>query len=137
MIERLTSETAIRGTLNAFAKSVRRSVARKLAYAGEAAITAQKNAYSYTQRTGNLLSSTAYAVLEGEEQQVQMAGTQSEGVAAAKKLIGVQPKANNKRISLILAAGMNYAAFVSARGYNVLDTARQVATIAANELLKK
>ena len=136
MIERLTSETAIRGTLNAFAQSVRRNVARKLAYAGEAAITAQKNAYSYTQRTGNLLSSTAYAVLEGEEQQVQMAGTQSEGVAA-KKLIGVQPKANNKRISLILVAGMNYSAFVSARGYNVLDTARQVATIAANELLKK
>ena len=124
MIERLTSETAIRGTLNAFAQSVRRNVARKLAYAGEAAITAQKNAYSYTQRTGNLLSSTAY-------------GTQSEGVAAAKKLIGVQPKANNKRISLILVAGMNYSAFVSARGYNVLDTARQVATIAANELLKK
>lgn len=136
MIERLTSETAIRGTLNAFAQSVRRNVARKLAYAGEAAITAQKNAYSYTQRTGNLLSSTAYAVLEGRVQQVQTAGTQSEGTAAAKRLIGVQPKSNNK-ISLILVAGMNYAAFVSARGYNVLDTARQVATIAANELLKK
>lgn len=136
MIERLTSETAIRGTLNAFAQSVRRNVARKLAYAGEAAITAQKNAYSYTQRTGNLLSSTAYAVLEGRVQQVQTAGTQSEGTAAAKRLIGVQPKSNNK-ISLILVAGMNYAASVSARGYNVLDTARQVATIATNELLKK
>lgn len=136
MIERQTSETAIRGTLNAFAQSIRRNVARKLAYAGEAAITAQKNAYSYTQRTGNLLSSTAYAVLEGRVQQVQTAGTQSEGTAAAKRLIGVQPKSNNK-ISLILVAGMNYAAFVSARGYNVLDTARQVATIATNELLKK
>ena len=120
MIERLTSETAIRGTLNAFVQSVRRNVARKLAYAGEAAIAAQRNAYSYTQRTGNLLSSTAYAVLEEEELQVQTAGTQSEGTAAAKKL-----------------AGMNYAASVSARGYNVLDTARQVATIATNELLKK
>lgn len=137
MIKLITPESAIKARLIAFTQQVRRDVANKLAYAGEAAITAQKGAYTYTQRTGNLLSSTAYAVIIGDTQEVKVAGTQEEGVNAAKKLIGVQPRTTNKRISLVLVAGMNYAACVSARGYNVLDTARQTATTAINTFFKK
>lgn len=138
MIKRITPDSVIKQTLSDYQDRAKEQVARKLAYAGETAITAQRQSYTYTQRTGNLLSSTAYVVMEkNEAPEPKSAGQQGEGQTAAKQVVQSLPSPKENTLSLVLVAGMHYAAYVSARGYDVLDTARQTATAAVQILLKK
>lgn len=105
-----------------------------------ARITAQKGK-DFTDQTGNLRSSIGYVlavdgqiVQESSFQQVKEGGEGSkEGKAFAESLVQQYPKG----IVLLVVAGKNYAKYVAARGYDVLDTAETLANKLVPELLQQ
>lgn len=104
---------------------VRRLIIRNLAYVGESCITVARTKGSYTDRTGNLRSSVGYVIVEDGDI-IQMAGFdgkgsigKKEGRAFAEELARIY----NEGIVLIIVAGMNYASYVAAKGFDVLDSA--------------
>lgn len=81
--------------------------------------------HNYNDRTGNLTNSMGYAVFKGKS--VAMSGgTQGngEGAMATSTLISDLATANPYDYSLVIAAGMQYAAYVEAYGFNVLLPAK-------------
>lgn len=83
----------------------------------------------YTDRTGNLRSSVGYAILDdGELVQeptvVSIAKDGKDGEKRAKEYIGKLQKEYNDGLVLIVVAGMDYAAYVQAKGYDVLVSAK-------------
>lgn len=108
-----------------------------LEFVGEECVAEARTAGSYTDRTGNLRSSVGYVIsVDGEIRKkggfgvVNGAeGGPKEGAAYAESLVSRYPQG----IVLIVVAGMNYAAYVSAKGYNVLESAE----LKAENILKQ
>lgn len=105
---------------------------RQLCYIGEAALKAAREKGSYTDRTGNLRNSTGYVVAIGGKIVTTAGFDKSEGLPFAREL-ALSADADGV---LVVCAGMKYATYVSARGYDVLDSAELEAQRMANELIK-
>ena len=96
---------------------------------------------SYLDRTHNLRSSTGYVIVKdgkivkmGDFTPIKGGNEGAQGGAAfARQLVKAFPSG----IVLIVVAGMNYAAHVSARGYNVLDSAELLAEQLVPSLMKQ
>lgn len=112
-----------------------------LQYIGETCLTAARDTKSYKDQTGNLRSSLGYVIVcdgkivfqsnfevvkKGEE------GAKS-GIQFAKEIVRQFPEG----IVLLVVAGMKYAAFVAAKGYDVLDSAELVADKQVPRILKQ
>lgn len=85
-------------------------LSHNLQWVGERAVNTARERGSWHDRTGALRSSIGYQLYRGSE---RIAGT---GVTPS----GTLPP---RGYTLIVAAGMHYAPYVSARGYDVLDSA--------------
>ena len=106
----------------------------KLSYIGEGALRIAREKGSYTDRTGNLRNSTGY-VIAVDGQITARAGFKSkneDGAAFAEELA----RTTDGKAVLVVCAGMNYATYVSRRGYDVLDSAELEAKALADKLLK-
>ena len=106
----------------------------KLSYIGEGALRITREQGSYTDRTGNLRNSTGY-VIAVDGQVTTRAGFDSkneDGAAFAEQLA----RTTEGKAVLVVCAGMSYATYVSARGYDVLDSAEIEAKVLAEKLLK-
>lgn len=101
-----------------------------LARAGEEFVTMARSIQTYKDRTGNLRSSTGYAILQ-DGVAVQAIVTDANvgeqdkrdgrtGVETSHRLIRELSTTYPKGLVLILMAGMSYAAAVEARGYDVI-----------------
>ena len=77
--------------------------------------------HNYTDQTGNLTNSIGYAVVRNGKI-VNYGGEIKSGDGAAEGLKMAQKMAANasSSFSLLIVAGMNYAAYVEAKGYNVI-----------------
>lgn len=95
-------------------------------------------------QTGALLSSTGYTIFvdgvalhsqfdaaSGAESNAAQNGIK-EGQALAEKV-----GKNTKGVALVVVAGMNYAAYVEAKGYNVLSSAEHLAQRELPRMLEK
>lgn len=120
-------------------KLITQEMIKNLQYIGEKCLNAARDTNSYKDQTGNLRSSLGYVismdgrivyqstfevVKEGEN------GSKS-GIRYAKELVRQFPEG----IVLIVVAGMKYAQFVSAKGYDVLDSAELLALREVPKLL--
>ena len=97
-------------------------------YVGEQCIVEARDNGDYTDQTGNLRSSIGYAVLwNGKIIQKECADkvkNGDEGTSKGEKFLPDRiKKAQKKGVVLIVTAGMNYAEYVEAKGYNVLTSA--------------
>ena len=97
-------------------------------YVGEQCIVEARDNGDYTDQTGNLRSSIGYAVLwNGKIIQKECADkvkNGDEGSSKGEKFLSDRiKKAQKKGVVLIVTAGMNYAEYVEAKGYNVLSSA--------------
>lgn len=96
---------------------------------------------SYKDRTKNLRSSVGYiVVVDGQVYKVGSFGKsdgskegKATGQSYARSLAGKFPKG----IVLIVVAGMRYASYVSAKGYNVLDSSELLADQLVPKMLKQ
>ena len=105
----------------AFRERVEKATLFQLQYLGEQLVTYAKEQHNYTDRTGNLTNSIAYAVVkEGKIVSYGGENQPGEGADAALKVATDYAASVPNTFSLIVVAGMNYAAFVEAKGYNVI-----------------
>lgn len=120
-----------------------RVLIRTLMYAGEQCVNEARsyNGKAYQDQTGNLRSSVGYIVtIDGkikassafEEVRNGQEGAKV-GKSYAQKLVARYPQG----AVLIVVAGMNYAKFVAAKGYNVLQSAELKAEQIIPQLLKQ
>lgn len=108
---------------------------------GEQCLNAARDTNSYRTQTGNLRSSLGYViVLDGkiiDESGFEVVKKGNEGSksgqAYAKKIARQFPEG----IVLIVVAGMEYAAYVSAKGYDVIDSAELLADRLVPRILKQ
>lgn len=127
-IRQTTPQSQINAHIDAWVGKRAILVAKKFEEIGEQVRNEAVSKGSYTDRSGNLRRSVGYVVVV--DGQIYKAGSFSgttkgaaEGEAYARSLVSKFPKG----IVLIVVAGMNYAAYVTAKGYNVLDSAELLA----------
>jgi hypothetical protein len=118
-----------------------RLILRNLAYVGEQCLNQARSTDTYRDQTGNLRSSTGYIIaVDGKVVQTSHFDTVKngqegsvEGKAFAMELVSEFPTG----VVLIVVAGMNYAASVSAKGYDVIDSAELLAQRLVPQIMKK
>lgn len=115
------SNNAIQAQVQLFQERLDTAVVFLLKSLGEELTAYAKDRHNYTDRTGNLTNSMGYAVVrKGGIVYNGGVGTQGEGaeaaLTAATKMAAMLPNA----YSLVIVAGMSYAAYVEAKGYNVI-----------------
>lgn len=106
---------------------MKQAVIYNLQAIGEKCVNEARMKGSYKDQTGNLRSSTGYVlIVDGEivsesAFDVVMNGQQGaeEGKTFAESLVKEHPTG----IALVVVAGKNYAEYVAAKGYDVLDSA--------------
>lgn len=114
---------------------------RSLQYCGEQVLNTARSTNSYKDQTGNLRSSLGYVIaVDGrvvylsDFQTVKQGRDGSEkGAAFAKKLVRRFPHG----VCLIVVAGMEYAAHVKNKGYDVLDSSELLADRIVPSMLKQ
>ena len=95
---------------------------------GGKAVAHAKSYGNFTDRTGNLRSSIGYVLAKdgdiidvgGFESISGPEGNNGEGISEGKKYAEELGKSSGSGYTLIIVAGMNYAEYVEAKGYNVL-----------------
>lgn len=96
-------------------------------YIGEACLIEARTNGNYKDRTGNLRNSIGYVVLRNGKTVTESGFSQTEGGVQGETVISDLKKQYPFGIVLIVVAGMNYAAYVEARNYNVLTSAELLA----------
>ncbi len=112
---------AVAAQVNAFQVRLEKATVFMLQSLGEELAKYAKERHNYQDQTGNLTNSIGYAVVRqgkiltygGENQPGEGA---AEGLKVAQQMAATLPNS----FSLIIVAGMNYAAYVEAKGYNVI-----------------
>lgn len=107
--------------VEAFSRNLEQAILFQLKYLGESLAKYAKDNHTYTDRTGNLTNSIGYAVVRNKEI-VYYSATNQPGIGADSAMQIAMQMANECKsaYSLIIVAGMNYAAYVEAKGYNVI-----------------
>jgi hypothetical protein len=103
----------------------------RLQRVGETFVTGARNNANFTDRTGNLRSSIGYIILENGVQYADGGFTRikqgGEGIKKGKDFIDKISAKYPRGLVLICVAGMNYAAYVEAKGYDVITGSSQIA----------
>lgn len=120
--------------VNATRQRFEKALVSVLSYLGEELVNYARANKTYTDRTSNLTNSMGYVILNkgmevshGGEQEGAANG--DEGKRAALSLYNKLAKNSKYDYTLIIVAGMNYAAYVEAKGYNVLLPAQLKANL--------
>ena len=149
-IKQTTPQAAIKASLDAVLENARTEVLEELTAIGLEAVNEARryNGKAYEDQTGNLRSSTGFVIVEdghvislqGFEQVPARNDPKHEagkgsptGREYAQNLAAEFPDG----ITLIVVAGMHYAAYVAAKGYNVLDSSELYAKKAVRELIEE
>lgn len=129
---------AVAKQVQAFRERLDKAIIFRLSYLGESLAKYAKDHHTYTDRTGNLTNSIAYAVCRDNEI-VTFGGDNQpgEGAETAQRVLQEYAATLNHSYSLIIVAGMNYAAYVEAKGYNVILPAELRAKSEFPEVMRK
>jgi len=114
------SQDDVDGYINRFVISKEQKLIWTLAMVGEQFVNDARNIRTYRDQTGNLRSSIGYIIAQdGKIVKENMAGT-PEGQAHARQTAEEVLRENQKGFVLIGVAGMEYAAAVESKGYDVI-----------------
>lgn len=134
----------VRKRFDAFLNEIEKKQVAQLQRLGEMCLVEARTNKGYMMQTGALLSSTGYEVfVDGVAIHSQFdAASGAESNAAETGIKSGQSIAETigkgtKGIALVVVAGMNYAAYVEAKGYNVLSSAEHLAERELPRMLEK
>jgi len=114
------SQGGVNNRIDRFVMSIEKRIILTLAMVGESFVNDARNTKTYHDQTGNLRSSIGYIIAKnGEIIQENTQGT-SEGQSHAREIANEVLRQNTKGFILIGVAGMEYAAAVEAKGYDVI-----------------
>ena len=106
--------------INRFTVSIEQRIIWTLAMVGEKFVNDARSTRTYKDQTGNLRSSIGYIIArDGNIIQENIEG-KAEGRSQAKKIADEVLRENKKGFVLIVVAGMEYAAAVESKGYDVI-----------------
>ena len=111
-----------------------------LSYAGEQAVTFARQKGTYTDRTGNLRKSTGYVIMNNGRVvsgKFQAGKSATKAQSYAVQIAGEVAVKHPKGWVLIVVAGMEYAAYVEAKGYDVLSGAGNTLRSNISEIKEK
>lgn len=114
---------------------------RNLAYIGEMCVNRARQSQGYKDQTGNLRSSVGYVIsvdgriVRASDFSVVKTGRKGakDGETFARRVARQYPRG----VCLIVVAGMNYAAYVSAKGRDVLDSSELLAESLTRSILRQ
>lgn len=140
-IRQITPKSQIDAYIKERMNRLKQAVIYKLCDIGEKVRNEAIKSGSYKDRTKNLRSSVGYiVVVDGKVYKAGSFGKpdgnsegKNAGMSYARSLAGKFPKG----IVLIVVAGMRYASYVSAKGYNVLDSSELLADQLVPKMLKQ
>lgn len=143
-IRQLTPMSEIEKYTKQQLERLRLVVVRNLAYIGEKCVNAARSTDSYKDQTGNLRSSIGYVIVEdgniinmsdftASDKGTDRVTGQKTGKSYIKELAAKFPRG----YCLIVVAGMNYACYVSAKGFDVLDGSELLADSLVSKMLKE
>lgn len=140
-IKRLTPTTEIDRYITGRVEAIKKAIVYNLCAVGEQVLNAARLTNSYKDQTGNLRSSIGYVVaVDGEIVQMSSFDTVKEGREGSRggKEYAMQLVLDFPHgIVLIVVAGMNYASYVSAKGYDVLDSSELLADKLVPQMLQQ
>ena len=140
-IKRLTPTAEIDRYIAGRVEAIKKALVYNLCAVGEQVLNTARLTNSYKDQTGNLRSSIGYVVaVDGEIVQMSSFDIVKEGGEGAKggKAYAIQlVKDFPQGIVLIVVAGMNYASYVSAKGYDVLDSSELLADKLVPQMLQQ
>lgn len=133
--------------ITAYLSSIEAKVVNILKYAGEKAVAYARQLNTYQDRTGNLRSSIGYVIYKNGQlaersgfeqgyQKVQTGKVSLNGGQTGLALAQSVAQEANAPFVLVVVAGMNYAAAVERRGYDVLEGASIEASNVAKRLVQ-
>lgn len=134
----------VRKRFDAFLNEIEKKQIARLQRLGEMCLVEARTSKGYMMQTGALLSSTGYEVfVDGVAIHSQFdaaSGAESNaaemGIKSGQSIAETIGKGTNG-IALVVVAGMNYAAYVEAKGYNVLSSAEHLAERELPRMLEK
>lgn len=134
----------VRKRFDAFLNEIEKKQIARLQRLGEMCLVETRTNKGYMMQTGALLSSTGYEVfVDGVAIHSQFdaaSGAESNaaetGIKSGQSIAESIGKGTNG-IALVVVAGMNYAAYVEAKGYNVLSSAEHLAERELPRMLEK
>lgn len=134
----------VRKRFDAFLNEIEKKQIARLQRLGEMCLVEARTNKGYMMQTGALLSSTGYEVfVDGVAIHSQFdaaSGAESNaaeiGIKSGQSIAETIGK-GTKGIALVVVAGMNYAAYVEAKGYNVLSSAEHIAERELPRMLEK
>nr|DAP49973.1 MAG TPA: hypothetical protein [Caudoviricetes sp.] len=140
-IKRITLPVAIDNYVTGRIEAIQKALAYNLAAIGEQVLNVARLNGSYRDQTGNLRSSIGYVVvIDGEVIQMSSFDAVKSGGNGArmgkqyvKRLIRKFPQG----VVLLVVAGMKYASYVSAKGYDVLDSSELLADKLVPQMLEQ
>lgn len=140
-IKRLTPKAEIDRFIAARIEAINNALVYNMCAIGEQVLNAARSTKSYKDQTGNLRSSIGYAVsVDGNIVQMSsfdVVKNGGEGATEGKEYVLQLIRDYPQGIVLIVVAGMNYATYVSAKGYDVLDSSELLAEKLVPQMLKK
>ena len=134
----------VRKRFDAFLNEIEKKQIARLQRLGEMCLVEARTNKGYMMQTGALLSSTGYEVfVDGVAIHSQFDAASGAEINAAEtgiksgQSIAETIGKGTKGIALVVVAGMNYAAYVEAKGYNVLSSAEHLAERELPRMLEK
>lgn len=123
-------------------QNARKAALETLDYVGLECVKEARQNGRYKDQTGNLRSSIGYVVLDNGKivkksgfQKVKTKAIKAKG--EAEKSLNAIINDYQSGLVLIVVAGMNYATYVEARGYNVLNSSEVLAKKLVPQMLKE
>lgn len=124
-------------------KRIEQAILMRLQRTGEQFVKEARENGAYKDRTGNLRNSIGYVILKDGQQLVDNFGKvvkitagKDEGVKKAKSLVKQIVEKYPKGFVLICVAGMEYAAAVESKGFDVITSSAFVAKESLDKGLK-
>lgn len=140
-IKQTTPDAEIDRYIEEQVERINKALIYNLQYIGEACLNAARSTNSYEDQTGNLRSSLGYVIVrDGKIVEQSDFEVVKEGATGAKSGIRYAKEVARQfpeGIVLLVVAGMQYAAFVSAKGYDVMDSAELLADRLVPQILKQ
>ena len=139
-IKRLSPKDAFEQYLDRRAEEIEQVMINNLIYVGESCITEARTNGRYKDQTGNLRSSIGYIILNDgkivKESDFSTIKNGKKGATQGRQFIQSLISEYSSGLTLVVVAGMEYAAYVEAKNLNVLDSAEQLAERLVPQLLK-
>jgi len=109
--------------------AIKAAIINRLKRLGEMCLIECRTNHKYVDRTGNLTASMGYVIVDHGNiiHTAGFGGSGKEGPAEGRNLANSLSGQFRDGYALIVVAGMNYAIYVEAKGFNVLTTSELLA----------